>query len=123
MVPCYELGSLDSFAEDTVSKVHCGPFFVVHSGTNFIVYLGMSTHMPNEPLEWDSEQRLFISRFHGESFDIYGQVVSGPAQGPLMLCPTRVRDGVLELNVPVETPDEHLQEFCDLPAGSGMRSP
>lgn len=109
---CRDLGSLDSFTEESVRYFECVPLFVVHSGDNYYALLALSTHMPSEPVEWNRDERLFISPFHGEAFDIRGNVIKGPANGPLEPCPLVQEDGHLFVDVPTETEDEDIRRFC-----------
>jgi Rieske Fe-S protein len=110
--PCTYLGKLVDYANNTVVKIDCVPAFVVRSDDNMIVYLGLSTHMPNEPLEWDADERLFVSPFHGESFDIWGDVVTGPANGPLIECDVELRDGELWLDAARDANPSEIAQMC-----------
>lgn len=109
---CQELGRISDFEPESVTEFSCVPVFVVHSGGEFVGLLGLSTHLPNEPLYWDNEERLFISRYHGEAFDVRGSVVNGPAGGPLRRCPLRETEGYLSIAVPDGTEEADIRNFC-----------
>ncbi len=110
--PCVKLGAAQTLPDNSVTKFDCVPVYVVHTDDFFLVHLGLSTHLPDEPIEWDSEKRLFVSPYHGEAFDIRGDVVRGPANGPLIRCPFELRRDVLWLDVPPELPDEKIGDYC-----------
>ena len=110
---CGDLGPLDGFAPDSISRVDCIPAYVVRIGAAApIVYLARSPHLKNERLDWNAQRRLFVSPLHGEAFDIQGRVVSAPAFRNLWRCPSAVRDGELVLSLADGSSGSQIVEAC-----------
>jgi Rieske Fe-S protein len=110
---CGDLGPMSGYPENSVAYVKCVPAFVVRGiDDDFAVYVAKVPHMPNEPLEWDNARRLFVSPFHGETFTLQGQPVSGPARRALWRCPIEI-DPRNHLVIRAPTPEpENLGSFC-----------
>lgn len=110
--PCAELGPVQSFELDTVTRIDCVPAFVVNRRGDFSVFLARAPHLRNEPLEWDDRQRLFVSPFHGESFSAAGRKVEGPGAHEMFRCPWKERDGMLTIEAPPDSSIEELRAIC-----------
>jgi cytochrome b6-f complex iron-sulfur subunit len=80
-----KVGALDSFEVGEARFVRHGkePFFVVRTGEETLVALaGICTHM-HCVLNWSSENGALVCPCHRGSFDVNGNVLGGPAIGPL----------------------------------------
>jgi Rieske Fe-S protein len=112
---CRELGQVDSFPPNSVSFEPCIPAFVVHGlGRDFTVFLAETPHLRGEPLRWNAKERLFVSPFHGEKFNLLGEPVAGPARRPLWRCPITVDSDQLLVDVPPGMPGSRIREHCRL---------
>lgn len=110
---CSELGDLDSYPPNSVTFEPCIPAFVVHGlEGDFTVFLAETPHFPGEPLRWDARERLFFSPFHGEKFNLAGEPVAGPANRPLWRCPIAIDGDELLVDVPADTPDGRVSDYC-----------
>jgi menaquinol-cytochrome c reductase iron-sulfur subunit len=67
---------------------------VKQSGGDVTVFSPICTHL-GCGYRWDDEQNRFLCPCHGSSFDVSGQVLSGPAPRPLDPLPTKVENGRL----------------------------
>lgn len=111
--PCDSLGHPNDYPIESVTKIDCVPAFVIRGPESIYVLVGLSTHMPNEPIEWDEEGRLFVSSAHGETFRIDGRVQSGPAERPLARCPLKLISDELWLDIPEGIDDEMIARQCE----------
>jgi Rieske Fe-S protein len=60
------------------------PVLVIHrEGGRYYALSAICTHMNVCQLEWDSGRRQLLCPCHGGAFDVYGNVVQGPASVPL----------------------------------------
>lgn len=92
---CRDLGSVAGFPDNSVSFARCARVYVVHGlGDDFAIYLAETPHLPYEPLRYDPIRHRFFG-LHGETFDVRGLPLRGPAQGALFRCPARIEDGDL----------------------------
>jgi nitrite reductase/ring-hydroxylating ferredoxin subunit len=115
---CAELGPVDSFELNTVTAIRCLPAFVVNRNGNLAVYLARAPHLRGEPLRWDATRRLFVSPFHGESFEVDGKKVAGPGGDHMFECPTKVEDGSLVIDAADDASIDEIRTICgyeDLP--------
>lgn len=111
--PCEAVGKVEDFEENSVTRIDCVPMFVVRGDREIFGILGLSTHMPGEPVDWDPRQRLFVSPAHGESVNADGSARNGPAQGPLARCPLELRGDEVWISVPSGTEDEEVAGKCE----------
>lgn len=98
---CDDLGDVGRYPRGSVSFIGCVPAFVVNRDGSPIVFLARSPHLPNESIAWDPRRKLFVSVAHGETFDIDGHLVNGPAIGGLWRCPTEARGQELFISMPI----------------------
>lgn len=108
---CADLGSLRKFELGTVVHIPCIPAYVVNVTGTPVVFLAESTHLPGEPISWDQNKKLFVS-LHDETFDVVGNVASGPAPRPLWRCPTVMRDGQFRIAVPERSSKSAIVSRC-----------
>lgn len=52
-------------------------------------------------VNWDNNKRVFLCPCHGGTYDIDGNVISGPPQRPLMKLPLKIRDGKVYVEISV----------------------
>jgi hypothetical protein len=91
---CPEVVATAGLQPDTVSALPCLPgFLVVNRSGQPAVYLAASPHLVNEILEWDPDERVFVSAAHGETFDVKGEHLDGPAARDMFRCDIEIRDG------------------------------
>ena len=76
-----------------MSRVECFPAYVVMSREGVVVLLAESPHLAGEQLVWDDSREVFRSRAHGETFDMTGTLISGPAYRDMWQCPTAIEGG------------------------------
>ncbi len=103
---CRNLGDAHRFQVNSVSFIPCLRAYLVHgTGQDFALYLAESPHLPGEPLRYDQTRHRFFG-LHGETFDLRGHLLKGPAAGPLIACPLRIEDGALLIEAPSPEPAE-----------------
>lgn len=112
--PCRDLGRLDDYAENTMTRIECIPGFVSRSG-GIVVFLDFTTHLPGEEVTWNAQRRVFFYDGHGETYDVRGWPVAGPTLGPMKRCPVRLEGQDLVLDVPESTPEDEIDEHCVSP--------
>lgn len=97
---CADIAAVEHLEPDTVSMVPCVPaFLVVDRLGNLSVFLAASPHLINETLEWDPRERLFVSPAHGETFDVNGKRLAGPASRDMFRCESAIRNGWVVVTV------------------------
>jgi Rieske Fe-S protein len=102
---CRDLGPVATFPQNSVTLVKCVPSFVVRGrGDDFAVYLAKAPHLAGEELKWNSRRRFFFSPAHGERFALNGEILRGPAKGPLWRCPTMIESDRLWIDAPGSEP-------------------
>lgn len=95
------LGPLESLAVGQALVVRHGrdPIFVIRKDDTTLVSLsGVCTHM-RCVLTWDRDQELLACPCHNGSFDLSGNVLSGPSQRPLDRHRVETRLGQMYLHV------------------------
>jgi len=93
--------------------VDCIPAYVVRLGDAApVVFLARAPHLKNDPLEWNPSRKLFVSPAHGESFDLRGRMVQGPAVHDLWQCPTNMVGGELLIALPEGAGSDAIIASC-----------
>lgn len=83
-----------------VDEEELGVFILTEDGQNYIAMSNICTHLGCR-VRWIKEKEQFLSPCHNGVFDKFGYVVSGPPPRPLDVFQTKVEDGEIFIQVPV----------------------
>ena len=91
-------GSVDSFASGSVTAFQRGAFYLVRlEDGGFIALSCKCTHL-GCTVPWVEKEKKFICPCHASSFDIKGNVISGPASRPLDLFSITIENKVVKVD-------------------------
>jgi len=119
--PWARAGSVDEIDDAGVTYLEELNVFLVAEDPSPIALVGLSTHMPDEPVLFCASAGWFFSPFHGEKFDRSGVYADGPAPRGLDRVAVRVIADTVYVDptsVEVGPPRGHKPEdpagsFCD----------
>lgn len=94
------VGPLASFPERRVVAAEAGgkPLFVWRQPRGVIAFSRACTDL-GCPLTWDAGSEWFFCPCHGGVFDSEGAPVAGPPSRPMWRYATRIREGLLEVDL------------------------
>jgi nitrite reductase/ring-hydroxylating ferredoxin subunit len=78
--------SVKGFADDSARTLHVKgqPVLLIHHGNeHYFAVSGRCTYMKDSRLEWDPARAQIVCPNHGCVFDVFGNVLHGPASIPL----------------------------------------
>ncbi len=89
-------GNVDEFKPGTATAIPKGGFFLARlDDGGFLSLSPRCTHL-GCMVTWDEREKRFACPCHGSSFNLAGEVLTGPAGRPLDYYPTRVENGVVK---------------------------
>jgi menaquinol-cytochrome c reductase iron-sulfur subunit len=83
-----------------VDEEKLGVFVLTEDGQNYIAMSNICTHLGCR-VRWIQENEQFLSPCHNGVFDKLGYVVSGPPPRPLDVFKTKVENGEILIQIPV----------------------
>ncbi|MBC8507044.1 MAG: Rieske 2Fe-2S domain-containing protein [Anaerolineales bacterium] len=96
-------GKIDEFAIDSVNRILAGRFFISRTPDGIMALWQKCTHL-GCAVPWDEKEGKFHCPCHGSVFDVYGEVLSGPAPRALDYFPVEIKSG--EVWVDTGTPTQ-----------------
>jgi cytochrome b6-f complex iron-sulfur subunit len=91
-------GSIESFAAGSVTAFQRGQFYLVRlEDGGFLALSCKCTHL-GCTVPWVEKEKKFICPCHASTFDITGNVISGPAGRPLDLFPISIENKVVKID-------------------------
>jgi cytochrome b6-f complex iron-sulfur subunit len=91
-------GSIESFASGSVTAFQRGAFYLVRlEDGGFLALSCKCTHL-GCTVPWVEKDRKFICPCHASTFDMTGNVISGPAGRPLDLFPITIENKVVKVD-------------------------
>ncbi len=85
-------GKIEEFAIDSVNRILAGRFFISRTPDGIMALWQKCTHL-GCAVPWDEDKGTFHCPCHGSEFDVYGEVLGGPAPRPLDFFPVEIRSG------------------------------
>ena len=77
------------------------PVLLIHVKENrFVALSGICTHL-RCGLNWDRDSRKLVCPCHGATFDIQGNVLSGPPPEPLTRYQVKIKGGIIYIEEPI----------------------
>jgi Rieske Fe-S protein len=83
-----------------VDEEELGIFVLTKDGQNYIAMSNICTHLGCR-VRWIEDREQFLSPCHNGVFDKFGYVVSGPPPRPLDVFQTKIEDGDIFIQLPV----------------------
>ena len=91
-------GSIESFASGSVTAFQRGAFYLVRlEDGGFLALSCKCTHL-GCTVPWVEKEKKFICPCHASTFDMTGNVISGPAGRPLDLFPITIENKVVKVD-------------------------
>jgi cytochrome b6-f complex iron-sulfur subunit len=91
-------GSIESFASGSVTAFQRGAFYLVRlDDGGFLALSCKCTHL-GCTVPWVEKEKKFICPCHASTFDVKGNVISGPAGRPLDLFPITIENKVVKVD-------------------------
>jgi cytochrome b6-f complex iron-sulfur subunit len=91
-------GTIDSFAAGSVTAFQRGPFYLVRLEDGGLLALSCKCTHLGCTVPWVEKEKKFICPCHASTFDMTGNVLSGPASRPLDLCPITIENNVVKVD-------------------------
>lgn len=92
------VGSLESFSAGSVTAFQRGPFYLVRLADGGLLALSCKCTHLGCTVPWVENEKKFICPCHASSFDMTGNVISGPASRPMDLFPITVENNVVKVD-------------------------
>jgi cytochrome b6-f complex iron-sulfur subunit len=91
-------GSMETFSSGSVTAFQRGAFYLVRlEDGGFLALSCKCTHL-GCTVPWVEKEKKFICPCHASTFDLKGNVISGPAGRPLDLFPISIENKVVKVN-------------------------
>jgi cytochrome b6-f complex iron-sulfur subunit len=92
------VGSIESFSAGSVTAFQRGPFYLVRLEDGGLLALSCKCTHLGCTVPWVEKEKKFVCPCHASSFDMTGNVISGPASRPLDLFPITIENNVVKVD-------------------------